>query len=295
MQQAVGITVSGLRGSTGDLRNAKNALSHIPAPSLSQAETSLRNRQNIFEFQTGDAELGDRLWRGWAVLGTEDLRGNAVKPLKGRREVVGVPEPRVPGHLFDLFVSLLQKYCRLLHATLFQIRHGSKSEPRLECPPQMVGAHPGGVGEILDGNRPAEIGGDPDADSIQRVGLGSVSSEVSRNPAAQRVEVNGFVQKVIGLHPDGTKQILAAAVPCEHENLGGSSFPEVRQKIQAVLLPQHEIKDDQIRSVCLQEAEGGLPVSGATDVIQGRQGRAQALDQRGIIVNDQNSLPMQQS
>lgn len=64
MQRAVGISISGLRGSTGDLRNRKNVSSHIPAPSLSQAETSLKNRQNIFEFQTSDAESEDRLWGG---------------------------------------------------------------------------------------------------------------------------------------------------------------------------------------------------------------------------------------
>ncbi len=292
MQQAVGITVSGLRGSTGDLWNPKNASSHIPAPSFSQAETSLKNRQNIFDFQTSDLESEDRLWGGWTVLGTEDLRRNSVKPLKGRREVVGVLESHVSGHLFDLLVSFPQEYRSLLHATLFQVRYRSEPEPRLECATEVVAAHPGGAGEILDGERPKELGGDPDADPIQGIGPRSVSSKVSRNSAAQRVEVNRFVQKVIGLRPDSPEQILPTAISREHENRGSSSFAEAWQKLQAVPIAQHEIEDDQIRLVCLQEGESGLPVCGATDMIQGRQGRAQGLDQRGIIINDQDSLPM---
>ncbi len=146
------------------------------------------------------------------MLGTENLGRNAVKPLEGCRKVIGVLEPHVPGHLFDLFVSFPQEYRRLVHATLLKVRHRSEPEPRLECAAEVVAAHYGGAGEVLDGERPEELGGDPGANPIQGIGPGSASSKVGRNSAEQHVEVNGFVQKVIGLRPDSPKQILATAI-----------------------------------------------------------------------------------
>jgi hypothetical protein len=216
-----------------------------------------------------------------------------VKPLEEGQEVVGVGKPYLGCQLLDQVVGFSREDLRPGHATFLKIFPGRKAKPFRKCPAEVVAAHPNRPGKALGGQRPVELAGDPGVDLFQWIRVLPVSPQKRRNPVAYCVEAHGLVQKTIGLDPNRPTQVLPRAVSCEDENPGRRQVAQVRQEVQAIFRAQHDVQDDHICWLGLEECHGGLAACSCTDPIGGSEGRRQALDQGEIVVNDQDAFPVQ--